>query len=274
MSGPHWTDNGKFKAWSFFAGDDVLVITTSSPDFTDDIALQVGADAKEAVRAHVPRIKGISIADGHNCINGKAVSVMPGDLEAIEYTDTVTIAVTSNVEVLGRPISIGMYQVILDDVQAKEGIGPGGVTALVVRSGNDNTVLISIDGNNMESGMREEIQEMLRAEGFSQSEAVTTDTHLVNAISLSSRGYPPVGRYRREETMRAILEAAKRAREIVTPVNVGMGFGEMKGLRTFGEKGFDTLTHDIVEGAAIAKRIGLRVAGIMFLAISLLAFLL
>ena len=52
-SGLHWTDCGKFKVWSFFAGDDVLAITTSAPEFTDDIALEVGRAAAQKARENV-----------------------------------------------------------------------------------------------------------------------------------------------------------------------------------------------------------------------------
>ncbi|MHA1864178.1 MAG: DUF2070 family protein, partial [Candidatus Thorarchaeota archaeon] len=69
VSGPHWTDGDKFKVWTMFVGSDVLTISTSAPDFTDDIALEVGYDTANMIRKQTPDIGGISIVDAHNCIN-------------------------------------------------------------------------------------------------------------------------------------------------------------------------------------------------------------
>ena len=133
--------------------------------------------------------------------------------------------------------------------------------------------LISIDGNNMEPGFREKILSLLKSQGFDEAEVVTTDTHVVNAISLSSKGYPPIGRNKPDETLEHIIAASVKARERVHPVKVGMGFGMAKGLRTFGEKGFDILTQNIAEAAGIAKKEGIRAGGGSILLYLLLAFL-
>ncbi len=274
MSGPHWSDLGKFKVWTLFAGDDVLTISTSAPEFTDDISLDVGRDAADMVRKRLPAIKGVSIVDAHNCINGEAVSVMPGDPEAGEYVGAVSSAVFSTVSNPRMKVSAGVYRAVPEDVRPDEGMGPGGVTALVLDGGNREIVLLSLDGNNMEPGFREEAIRMLKTQGFDDAEVLTTDTHVVNAISLSSRGYPPVGQNKPQETMEAIIIAANKARENVSPVSMGLGFGEVKNLCTFGERGFDILTQNIAEAAGIAKRVGIRLGAASFLIAMLLTFML
>jgi len=133
--------------------------------------------------------------------------------------------------------------------------------------------LISIDGNNVEPGFREKAQSLLKAQGFDDAEIITTDTHVVNAISLSSKGYPPIGRNKSNETLEHILAASVKARERVQPVQVGLGFGKASGLRTFGERGFDILTQDVAEAASIAKRAGIRAGGGSILLYILLSFL-
>ena len=65
ISGPHWTDNGKFKVWTLFAGRDVLAISTSAPLDTDDIALEVGRDAADLSRERVPELRSVAIVDAH-----------------------------------------------------------------------------------------------------------------------------------------------------------------------------------------------------------------
>jgi putative membrane protein len=274
MSGPHWSDLGKFKVWTLFAGNNVLTISTSAPEFTDDISLDVGRAAADMVRERLPEINGVSIVDAHNCINGEAVSVMPGDDSAGEYVGAVSSAVFSTVSNPRKNVSAGVYRVIPKDIQPDEGMGPGGVTALVLDGGEREVVLLSLDGNNMEPGFREEAIRILKTQGFDDAEVLTTDTHVVNAISLSSRGYPPIGQNKPQEVMEAIIIAANKAREKVSPVRMGLGFGEVKELCTFGERGFDILTQDIAEAAGIAKRVGIRVGAASFLITLLLTFLL
>lgn len=135
-------------------------------------------------------------------------------------------------------------------------------------------VMLSVDGNNMEPGFREETIRILKTQGFDAVEVLTTDTHVVNAVSTSSRGYPPVGQHKPREVLEVMLVAANRAREKVSEVRMGLGFGEAKNLRTFGERGFDILTQDITEAAGIARRVGIRAGVAAFLLAVFLTFLL
>ncbi|MGD9397544.1 MAG: DUF2070 family protein [Candidatus Thorarchaeota archaeon] len=273
ISGPHWTDGGKFKVWTLFVGNDVLTISTSAPEFTDDISLDVGYDAANMIHERLPQVGGIAVVDAHNCIDDKAVSVVQGDPEASEYVGTVSGAVFSTINNEKTKVQIGMHQIVPVDISPSEGIGPGGVIAVAFHLGDREMVLISIDGNNMEPGFREKAQSLLKAQGFDDAEIITTDTHVVNAISLSSRGYPPIGRNKPDETLEYIVTSSVKARERIQPVKVGLGFGKATGLRTFGEKGFDTLTQDVAEAYGIAKKVGVRAGGVSILLYILLAFL-
>ncbi len=273
VSGPHWTDKGKFKVWSLFAGNDVLAISTSAPEFTDDIALEVGREAAEAARQSVPNLRFVALSDAHNCIDDDAVSVMPGDKEAATYVESVKDAISTTASYSHEKFQVGIAQVIPENITAKEGIGPGGVVALTLKTGIGLSVIISVDGNNVKPGFRETVQELLREEGFDHIEITTTDTHLVNAISLSSKGYPPVGSIKPAIVLDAIKTASIEAKDKLEDASVGFAFGEAKGIRTFGEKGFDTLTQDITEAYHIAKRTGLITGGIAFVSSILLSFL-
>lgn len=273
ISGPHWSDGGRYKVWTLFVGNDVMTISTSAPGFTDDISLDVGYDTANMIREHLPQISGVAVVDAHNCIDESAVSVVPGDPEAGEYVGTVSEAVFSTINEPKTRLQLGLHQVKPDNISQTEGIGPGGVIAIVLQRNDTEMALISIDGNNMESGFREKILSILKSQGFDDVEVVTTDTHVVNAISLSSKGYPPVGRNKPDETLEHIVTASVKARERLQPVKTGLGFGMAKSLRTFGEKGFDILTQDIAEAAGIAKKEGIRAGGGSILLYILLSFL-
>jgi len=162
---------------------------------------------------------------------------------------------------------------LLDNITCKEGIGPGGVSVIILKSAEQEMALVSIDGNNVQPGFREEVISILKTQGFDKAEITTTDTHVVNAVSSTSKGYPPVGSNKPEETLEHIGIAATKARELVKPVSAGLGFGKVENIRTFGEKGFDTLTQNVAEAAGVAKRVGLRLGGIAFLALTLISFL-
>lgn len=273
-SGLHWNDFGKFKVWTFFAGEDALAITTSAPEFTDDISLKVGEAAADAARKNSPRIRYVALADAHNCIDHDAVSLMPGDPEEYAYINAVRDAIAKNQDSPRSEISVGIHQIVPDYISSREGIGPGGIIAVVLRIGEKRSVIVSVDGNNVEPGYRERVQTALLGEGFDMAEVTTTDTHLVNAISLSSKGYPPVGQNKPDQILSTILEAARIAREGLQATNVGLAFGEAKGIRTFGTKGFDTLTQDVAEAASIAKRIGIISGIAAFFASLIISFLL
>ncbi len=273
VSGPHWTDGDKFKTWTLFVGSDVLTISTSAPDFTDDIALEVGYDTANMIRKQIPDIRGVSIVDAHNCINDDAVSVMKGDPEASEYVGTVSAAVFTTINENRSKLEMGMYTVHPDNITSKEGIGPGGVSVVILKTAEQEMALVSVDGNNVKPGFREEVISILKNQGFDNAEITTTDTHVVNAVSSSSKGYPPVGSNKPEETLEHIGIAATKARELVRPASAGLGFGKVENIRTFGEKGFDILTQDVAEAAGVAKRVGLRLGGIAFLALTLISFL-
>ncbi len=273
ISGPHWSDGGKFKVWTLFVENDVLTITTSAPEFTDDISLDVGYDAANMIRKLVPDIGGVVIADAHNCINDDAISVNKGDPEASEFVGTISEAVFSTKNKSKTPIEMGIHTVYPDNIAPREGIGPGGITVAALKTTELEFALVSIDGNNVEPGFRERVVSILKSQGFDNAEVTTTDTHVVNAISLSSKGYPPVGRNKPDETLEYIVIASTKARESMSPVSVGIGFGNVENLRTFGEKGFDILTQDVAEAAGIVKRVGIRVGGLAFLLLIFTSFL-
>ncbi len=272
-SGLQMSEHGKFKVWTFFTGDDALAITTSAPEFTDDIALEIGIAAANEARQSASGIRYVALSDGHNCIDHDAVSLMPGDDEEKDYIEAVREAITANQTRKRGNISIGTHQIVPEFISAKEGMGPAGVIAVALQSDDETTALISVDGNNVEPGYRERVQEALMKKGFDAAEITTTDTHLVNAISLSSKGYPPVGQNKPDEILDVILKAAEVARSNLIQVSVGLAFGEAKRIRTFGTKGFDTLTQDVAEAASIAKRIGIASAGLAFLSFLILSFI-
>src|SRR5712664_4731883 len=64
---------------------------------------------------------------------------------------------------------------------------------MVVRTEGEIVSYITIDGNNMQQGLREQILQSIRETRVSDAEIMTTDTHLVTGLVRSPLGYYPVG---------------------------------------------------------------------------------
>jgi putative membrane protein len=113
--------------------------------------------------------------------------------KVLESLETVAARCLEKASLLERlPFDVGAATVTPEEFMVADGMGPGGITTVVVKAGEQKTAYVVIDGNNMSSGLRERILEALRSAGF-DGEVFTTDTHVVNAVVLSDRGYHPVG---------------------------------------------------------------------------------
>ena len=77
---------------------------------------------------------------------------------------------------------------------------------------------MNIDGNNMISGLREEIIEAIRKIGFDDGEVMTSDTHMVNGIVHAPLGYYRVGEAVPRE--RLLSEVTDVCREALTNMEI------------------------------------------------------
>jgi len=91
------------------------------------------------------------------------------------------------------PFKLGIANVIPREYSLKDGMGPGGVTAITIEVGEQKSAYVIFDGNNLISGLREKLLYSLRSMGISVGEILTTDTHSVNGVTLAPRGYHPIG---------------------------------------------------------------------------------
>src|SRR3989441_7540964 len=164
----------------------LLTITLARMDM-EDLPTSVSTDIeREASRLGFE----VLIVDAHNSIVGQT-SITPLQADRI---------VAAAIRVLGRlkalaqgPFSVGSAYDALDTYTLKDGIGPGGLSVMVVKTGSDVASYITIDGNNMQQGLRDQILQSIREAGVSDAEVMTTDTHLVTGLVRSPLGYYPVG---------------------------------------------------------------------------------
>lgn len=179
--------NGAAAACCQIFGRSTFISFTLAPETTEDFPRELGLHVQQEAARH--GLNCSAVVNAHNSIDGVADTQ-----KALGSLKTVATACLEKAASLKRhPFAIGAATIIPSEFSLSDGMGPGGITAVVVKVGEQKTAYVVIDGNNMVSGMREEILSALRGDGFNEAEVFTTDTHAVNAVILNDRGYHPVG---------------------------------------------------------------------------------
>jgi putative membrane protein len=159
-------------------GDTVVAIATRSPLVTEDLDYSVGfaiMKSGEKFFSHV------AFADAHNCMDAMEDGVYPATSLAMEYIGAAEAAFASTAKFNQGRFSAGYAARTLPYTRA-EGFGDLGVQVLVVIVGEQKTAYVLFDGNNMQTGTRDEIRRRLLLR-VDECEVLTTDTHVVNTVS-------------------------------------------------------------------------------------------
>ena len=168
-------------------GNVALVTITLAPLEMEDLPTSICVEIeREASRLGFE----VLIVDAHNSIAGQT-SITPEQAERIV---SAAVRVLGKLKTLSRgPFSVGSAYDALDTYSLKDGIGPGGLSAMCVKTEDGAVSYITIDGNNMQQGLRDQILKSIGKTGISDAEIMTTDTHLVTGLVRSPLGYYPVG---------------------------------------------------------------------------------
>jgi putative membrane protein len=186
-------------------GNTAFLSFTLAPKTTEDLPQELGRIVRE--EAEKCGLDCAVVVNAHNSIDG--TETMEESLDALR-------AVASNclkkaVSLPSKPFEVGAATVFPKEFSLQDGMGSGGITAVVVKVGKQKSVYVVIDGNNMVSGLREKILSALASSGFDESEVFTTDTHAVSAVVLGRRGYHPVGEVMNHELLIGYITEAARA---------------------------------------------------------------
>jgi putative membrane protein len=141
-------------------------------------------------------------------------------------------------------------------------MGPGGITAIVVKVAEQKSALVVIDGNNLISGLREDILSALTSVGFQEGEVFTTDTHAVSAVVVGRRGYHPVGEVMNHETLIGyIKKAAKAAATSLESCKAGCLTVVVPKVRVIGKARLESLSMLVDKALQKAKQIVIPIFG-------------
>jgi putative membrane protein len=168
-------------------GKSALLSFTLAPKTTEDLPLELGRAVRE--EAAKLGLESAVVVNSHNSITGNT------QIEATldELQDVASKSMRKALSMDSYPFKVGSSTTHPPEFSLKEGMGAGGITAVVIEIQEQKAAYVVIDGNNMVSGLREKILSSLAEAGFQGGEVFTTDTHAVSAVVVGRRGYHPVG---------------------------------------------------------------------------------
>lgn len=217
----------------------ILLTLTMAPETMEDLPLELND-----IIVHKAKELGFSWAiaiDSHNSIDG------PFDMErTVLLLSDVSMAAMEKASLLEYAVDsleVGAGKIIPRDLSLKDGIGPDGISAIIVSVEGQKVAYITIDGNNMVSGLREKILLSLKDLGIECGEVFTTDTHAVNAVVLTERGYHPVGEViDHDKIIRYVREAVIEALKSIEPAEVAWYRTIIRGIKVIGERQISELS--------------------------------
>ncbi len=228
-------------------GNIALLTITLAPMEMEDLPTEVSAEIeRESSRLGFD----VLTIDAHNSIVGQT-SITPQQAERIV---AAAIRVLAKLSASSQgPFSVGSSFDALDAYTLKDGIGPGGLAVMVVKTENDTASYVTIDGNNMQQGLRDRILQSIRETGVNDAEIMTTDTHLVTGLVRSPLGYYPVGAALPTATfLRQITQTVEKAMSNLEESSAGFSKFSLQ-LRVLGSDTLQSITGFI---GRIARQIG------------------
>ncbi|KQC08484.1 MAG: hypothetical protein APR55_03035 [Methanolinea sp. SDB] len=193
-------------------GDTLLLVTTRSPQRTEDLDFNVGMTIMSEGHRAFPNI---AFVDAHNCLTGDISNIQPATAEAMEYLKASEYAIDTAPGMSRHPLFMGHSHQMLP-YSREQGFGDQGLRVMVIKAGDQTTAYILFDGNNIQAGVREKLRDYALS-FVDEAEVMTTDSHVVNTVS----GKNPVGmRVPPEEFMPFVGKGIQEALQDLAPAEV------------------------------------------------------
>jgi putative membrane protein len=244
-----------------------LVTLTLAPETMEDLPPELNQALINAAKEN-----GLSTAiavDAHNSING------PFNVdEAVKpLREAAFASLEKSSKLKAVDFQIGVAREIPKEFGLREGMGLGGIVVLVVKTAEQITAYVTIDGNNMITGLRKKILDALAEIGINEGEVFTTDTHAVNAIVMDARGYHPVGESMNQDLLiEYIKRVAKSAVENLEPGEAAWATDIVPNVKVIGEQQIAAMSTLLDKGMKRARNLALSIfplAGLVLAALLL-----
>jgi len=245
-----------------------LVTLTLAPETMEDLPQDLDPIILSEAKKH-----GLTTAicvDAHNSIQG------PFNVNAAinPLKEAVAMCLEKVASYDSESFEVGVAKVVPKEFDLQEGMGPGGMVVTAIKTGNQTTAYVTIDGNNMISGLREKILSALSEVGVDEGEVFTTDTHAVNAVVLNARGYHPIGEAIDQEALiNYIKQAATNALANLEPAEASWRTENVSKVRVIGERQVEAMCMLTDKAIQRGKRLAISIfplAGVVLVALLLL----
>ena len=263
----HRETEGESKFLGQAIGGNQLLVGTHAPEPADDVAFSVGLSI--AAEASAAASGDVMLVDAHNCNDGFEGSafrhVTPGSARSFDMIEAAG-RLSERLAAADRGgLSVGVAH---EDTgwDHEEGIGPLGIRAAVFEVCGHRTAYVVIDGNNVDTGLRERLVAAVDADN---AEVMTTDTHIVTTVEATNQVGAAIDHDRLVEAASRLVEEATADLE---PVAAGMAT-ERAEVTVFGNDRTESLAATAnamvgMGGALLAAIVGAATA------VSLLVFVL
>jgi putative membrane protein len=220
-------------------GSAALLTLTLSPKSHDDIPDVV----KDHIRESASK-QGLTavIVDAHNCLDDDDFL---SEADEANLVTTAEEAMSKAQKASSGPFNAGFSRVRPSEWGPDEGMGPCGIGALVVETQAGRNAYIVFDSNNIIQGFREEVLGHVSSLGFVEAEVMSSDTHIVNAIGATNRGYHPAGEAMEQERVLQYVEEALKGVEL-SPAEASFTRAAVDDVPIIGVKGIEVL-RDVVK---------------------------
>jgi len=246
-----------------------FVTLTLAPETMEDLPPELNYFILEAANKN-----GFSTAiavDAHNSIQGP----FKIDQAIKPFQEAALISLKKASRQHPASFQVGVARVAPKEFGLSEGMGPGGIAVLVIRVGDQTMAYVTIDGNNMVSGLREHILSALSELGVSNGEIFTTDTHVVNAVVLKARGYHPVGEAMDHESLiQYVKQATLDALASLEQAEVGWRTETVSRVKVIGEAQIEAMCTLMEKAIKKAKRLAVTVFPLLGVVLAALLVLL
>lgn len=245
-----------------------LLSLTLAPKPMEDIPSDVKITLEEYGR--LLGFKSVIVIDAHNSFSWDMLHITNETKQALLEAGKIALYTASKAEL--NEFKIGFSRKHIYGYSVEDGIGPGGVVLHLFALDGSFYAYVTIDGNNMVSGLRDKIVQKLKEAGISDAEVFTTDTHMVNAVVLG-KGYHPIGEKIDEGYIIGIvLDAFREAQSKLKWASAYYEKITLYDLKVFGD-GLSKLTTSLEASIKKARHLAFNLVISIFIASMLIVFL-
>jgi putative membrane protein len=230
------TESDDAKASCQIFGDCAFLTLTTAPKTIEDLPPEL-----DSLIVNEAEKRGLSVLaiDAHNSMGGS----FDRDSAVKSFSKASVDCLEKALKSKNSSFKVGAATVVPQDFTVQEGMGPGGISVIVVEVEGQKVAYVTIDGNNMVSGLRDEILSALKDLGIDDGEVLTTDTHSVCGMIRSARGYNLVGEVIDHlKLISYIKEATSQALDNMEPAEASWRTETIRDVKVIGEQQITEMT--------------------------------